>query len=146
MGLCVWVRAHVCAQSLSHVLLLATPWTVAHQASHPWDFLGKDTGVGCHFLQGIFLTQGLTPHLLPLGLFITAPPGKPTWVYSFQQIWEISSHYFFKYNFYLLCWKLSYSSLMFCFFFFFLCFILDGFYGYAFEFTNLFLFSTLICC
>ena len=26
---------------------------------HPWDFLGKSTGVGCHFLlQGILLTQG----------------------------------------------------------------------------------------
>ena len=26
----------------------------------PWDFPGKDTGVGCHFLlQGIFPTQGL---------------------------------------------------------------------------------------
>ena len=26
---------------------------------HPWDFPGKDTGVGCHFLlQGIFPTQG----------------------------------------------------------------------------------------
>jgi len=25
----------------------------------PWDFPGKDTGVGCHFLhQGIFLIQG----------------------------------------------------------------------------------------
>ena len=31
----------------------------------PWDFPGKKTGVGCHFLlQGIFLTQGLNPHLL----------------------------------------------------------------------------------
>ena len=31
---------------------------------HPWDFLGKSTGVGCHFLlQGIFLTQGLSPGL-----------------------------------------------------------------------------------
>jgi len=32
----------------------------------PWDFPGKSTGVGCHFLlQGIFLTQGLNlglPH------------------------------------------------------------------------------------
>ena len=27
---------------------------------HPWDFPGKNTVVGCHFLfQGIFLTQGL---------------------------------------------------------------------------------------
>ena len=33
----------------------------------PWDFSGKDTGVGCHFLlQGIFLTVGLNPHLLCL--------------------------------------------------------------------------------
>ena len=31
----------------------------------PWDFLGKNTTVGCHaLLQGIFLTQGLNLHLL----------------------------------------------------------------------------------
>ena len=31
------------------------------------DFPGKNTGVGCHaLLQGIFLTQGSTPHLLQL--------------------------------------------------------------------------------
>ena len=31
----------------------------------PWDFPGKSTGVGCHFLhQGIFLTQGWNPRLL----------------------------------------------------------------------------------
>ena len=31
----------------------------------PWDFLGKQTGVVCHFLlQGIFLTQGLNACLL----------------------------------------------------------------------------------
>ena len=30
----------------------------------PWDFPGKNTGVGCHFLlQGIFLTQGSNPGL-----------------------------------------------------------------------------------
>ena len=33
----------------------------------PWDFSGKDTGVGCHFLlQRIFLTQGLKLCLLHL--------------------------------------------------------------------------------
>ena len=33
----------------------------------PWDFSGKNTGVGCHFLlQGIFLTQGSNPHVLSL--------------------------------------------------------------------------------
>ena len=31
---------------------------------HPWDFPGKNTGVGCRFLlQGIFPTQGLNPGL-----------------------------------------------------------------------------------
>ena len=30
----------------------------------PWDFPGKNTGAGCHFLlQGIFLTQGWNPCL-----------------------------------------------------------------------------------
>ena len=44
-----------------------------------WNFPGRNTGVGYNFLlQGIFLTQGLNPHLLhwqegPLPL---APPGK----------------------------------------------------------------------
>ena len=33
----------------------------------PWDFPGKNTGAGCHFLlQGIFPTQGLNPRLLSL--------------------------------------------------------------------------------
>ena len=31
----------------------------------PWDFPGKNTGVGCHaLLQGVFPTQGLNPGLL----------------------------------------------------------------------------------
>ena len=35
--------------------------------SGKWDFPGENTGVGCHaLLQGIFLTQGLNPHLLHL--------------------------------------------------------------------------------
>ena len=50
-------------KSLSRVRLFATPWTVSYQA--PWDFQGKNTGVGCHFLlQGIFPTQGSNPGLL----------------------------------------------------------------------------------
>ena len=33
----------------------------------PWDFPGKNTGAGCHFLLvGIFPTQELNSHLLPL--------------------------------------------------------------------------------
>ena len=54
----------------------------------PWNFPGKNTGVGCHFLlQGIFPTQGSIPCLLcPLhwqaGFLTTAPPGKLiNWIY-----------------------------------------------------------------
>ena len=42
-----------------------TPWTVAYQAPPSWDFPGKSTGVGCHFLlQRIFPTWGSNPGLL----------------------------------------------------------------------------------
>ena len=34
----------------SHVQLCATPEMAAHQAPHPWDSPGRNTGVGCHFL------------------------------------------------------------------------------------------------
>ena len=55
----------LCSQSLSHVSLSATPWTVAHQAPLSMGFPGKNTGVHCHFLlQGIFLTHGFNPNLL----------------------------------------------------------------------------------
>ena len=49
----------------------------------PWDSPGKNTGVGSYaLLQGIFLTQGLNPHLLGLlhwqvGSLPLAPRGKP---------------------------------------------------------------------
>ena len=35
---------------LSRVRLFATTWTVPARLLHPWDFPGKNTGVGCHFL------------------------------------------------------------------------------------------------
>ena len=49
----------------------------------PWNFPGKNTGVGWHFhLQGIFLTQRSNLHLLHLlhwqvDSFTTGLPGKP---------------------------------------------------------------------
>ena len=44
---------------------LCSPMNCSPPGSSPWDFLGKNTGVGCHFLlQGIFPTWGLNPHLL----------------------------------------------------------------------------------
>ena len=51
----------------------------------PWDFPGKNTGVGWHaLLQGVFPTQGLNPLLLhwQVGTLPLAPPGKPQLQFS----------------------------------------------------------------
>ena len=54
----------------------------------PWDFPGKNTGVGCHFLlQRIFLTQGSNLGLLHCRQTLPSePPGKPTSAHYFPQI------------------------------------------------------------
>ena len=49
----------------------------------PWDFPGKSTEVGCHFLlQGIFPTQGLNPGLphLQVDALPSKPPGKSEYI------------------------------------------------------------------
>ena len=60
----------MCAQSF---LTVCFPQTVAHQAPLSMGFpsgvlpVGKNAGVGCHFLlQGIFLTQRSNPRFLKL--------------------------------------------------------------------------------
>ena len=60
-----WIQVRVKVKSLSRVRLFATQWTVTcTRLLRPWDFLGKSTGVGCHFLlQGVFPTQGSNPGL-----------------------------------------------------------------------------------
>ena len=45
----------------SHVQLFVTPWTVACQALCPWDFLGKNIGVGCCTFSG-----GSNPGIKPI--------------------------------------------------------------------------------
>ena len=52
-------------KSLSRAQLFVTVWIVScTKLLCPWDFQGKSTGVGCHFLlQGIFPTQGSNPGL-----------------------------------------------------------------------------------
>ena len=55
-------------ESISHLVMSSSLWLHGLQPSRllcPWDFPGKNTGVGCHFLlQEIFLTQGSNPGLL----------------------------------------------------------------------------------
>ena len=67
-----------------------TAWNVAARLLCPWDFPGKNPGVGCHFLlQGIFLTQGSNPHLLCLLHWqadsTTETPGKQKYL-TWEQI------------------------------------------------------------
>ena len=58
----------------------------------PWDFPGKNTGMGCHaLLQGIFPTQGSNPcflHVLhrQVGSLPLAPPGKSRICIAFLKI------------------------------------------------------------
>ena len=65
---------------LSLVQLFETPWTVAYQLLCSWDFPGKNTGMGCHFLlQGIFPAQELNPGLPHCGqmLYHLSHQGSP---------------------------------------------------------------------
>ena len=62
-GLCGDSYAHSVTSVVSNSFLLL--WTVAARLLCPWDFPGKNTGMGCHaLLQGIFPTQGLKLCLL----------------------------------------------------------------------------------
>ena len=49
----LWLYYHVLVSALvcvlSHVRLFVTPWSIACQVPLTMKFLGKNTGVGCHF-------------------------------------------------------------------------------------------------
>ena len=75
---------YICVRGpLSAVQLFANPWTWPDRLLFPWNFPGKDAGVGCHaLLEGILGTQGLNLCLLSTlhpqtGSLPLAPPGKP---------------------------------------------------------------------
>ena len=75
LGMCVWSQLTLCACAQS-CPTLCDPTDCSLPGSS-WDFQGKKTEVGCHFLlQGIVPTQGLNPCLLTLAdrFFTTAPP------------------------------------------------------------------------
>ena len=68
--LCFWeisvILSPLCEGSITQSC--QTLWPCGLQPTRllcPWHFPGKNTGVGCHFLlQGIFPSQGPSPHLL----------------------------------------------------------------------------------
>ena len=63
-----WFVSILIAYCIIGCQLHLTLWLLGLQSTRllcPWDFAGKNTGVGCHFLlQGIFPTQGSNPCLL----------------------------------------------------------------------------------
>ena len=86
---------------LSHIQLFVTLWLT--RLLCPWNFPGKNTEVGCHFLlQGIFLTQGLNLCLLCLLHWLVnhtpVPPRKPLFCIVFIKFrkgdffWSIILH------------------------------------------------------
>ena len=79
-----YTTMHVCAQLLSCVQLLATPWTVAHQAPLSLEFSRQEYWNGLTFPPpGDLPNPGIEPAspvspALAGGFFTTAPPGKPS--------------------------------------------------------------------
>ena len=108
----------------------------------PWDSPGKNTGVRCHaLLQGLFLTQGLNPHLLHLlhwqaGSSSLVPPGKPLPMTHTLNLLTMSQISFCSFLFFFLLvfvfWWLS---------FFFMPHIHWPLLWYFFTFT-----SSVFCC
>ena len=70
-------------QSLSHVQLFATPWTVACQAPLSMEFSGQEYWIELPFPSpGDLIDPGIKPAspespVLTDGFFTTVPPGKP---------------------------------------------------------------------
>ena len=60
----------VCMKVKVKALVAQSCWIIWDSMVWPWDFPGKNTGVGCHsLLQGIFPTQGSNLGLLHVGRF-----------------------------------------------------------------------------
>ena len=86
----------------SHVWLFETPRTVAYRLLHPWNFPGKSTGVGCHFLlQGIFPTQGSNlglPHCRQT-LYHLSHQGSPPPFFFIKQAFKQLTIYYLNFLF-----------------------------------------------
>ena len=88
-----WLGPHMlCVCMLNHSVVSDSLWPHRLQPSRllcPWDFLGKNTGVGCHsLLQRVFLTQGSNPCLLHYRQILsTEPPGHASWSKK-QKTWS----------------------------------------------------------
>ena len=75
------INAFVVVQSLNHVQVFVTPWPIVPaRFLCPWDFLGKNTGVGCHCPSpGDLPDPRIEPSspILQADALPSEPPGKP---------------------------------------------------------------------
>ena len=82
------INAFVVVQSLNHVQVFVTPWPIVPaRFLCPWDFLGKNTGVGCHCPSPGDLPDPRIELMSPAlaGRFFTIEsPGKSPGNYSFM--------------------------------------------------------------
>ena len=78
----------MCAKSLSRVQLFVTPWTAATRLLYPWNFPGKNTGLG---ISSRYLPDPEIKLMSPAlagKLLTTRPPGKSlSSVQSLSQVW-----------------------------------------------------------
>ena len=77
---------YVCIYILAHHIS-AVPWAVVPRLLCPWNFPGKDTGAGCHYLlQGIFRprSQTNTSFISCIGrqILYQVPPGKLLYLHT----------------------------------------------------------------
>ena len=84
------LRKWMCAKLLQSCPILCGPMDCSPPGSSVWDFLSKNTGVGCHvLLQRIFPTQELNIHLftspaLAGGFFTVSSTWEPTEIVDTQ--------------------------------------------------------------
>ena len=112
----------------------------------PWDFAGKNTGVGCHpLLWGIFPTPGSNLHLfcllhLQAGSLPLVPPGKPlekpdvSKNIFIAQAWSVNPAIFIDYQ-----WQTSFSAFFFynlLIYLILLCWVLVALWHVASEFPD----------
>ena len=89
---CVCVYVHAFAQSFSHIRLLATPWTIAYQASLSMGFPRQEYWSGLPLPSpGDLPDPGIKPvsPASACGFFTTEPPGKPFNVSTFFSTWKL---------------------------------------------------------
>ena len=100
-------KGKVKVKSLSHVRLLATPWTAAYQAPpHPWDFPGKSclllVGKAMTYLDSILKSRDITlptkVHLVKAMVFPVVMYGCESWTIKKAEHWRID-------DLELWCWR-----------------------------------------